>query len=85
MTRLLAALEWHLLINNPIRSIRSWYVTNYTVEATTENVVERYISAIDDYSDMLRKRSESIRLQNDLTEKYIKRMEEYRRNNHEQV
>lgn len=85
MSKLLAALEWHLLINNPIRSIRSWYVTNYTVEATTENVVERYIGAIDDYSDMLRKRSESIRLQNDLTEKYIKRMEEYRRNNHEQV
>ncbi len=85
MTRLLAALEWHLLINNPIRSIRSWYVTNYTVEATTENVVERYIGAIDDYSDMLRKRSESLRLQNDLTEKYIKRMKEYRRNNHEQV
>ena len=38
MTRLLAALEWHLLINNPIRSIRSWYVTNYTVEVEHEQV-----------------------------------------------
>ena len=37
MTRLLAALEWHLLINNPIRSIRSWYVTNYTVEVDTRS------------------------------------------------
>ena len=32
MTRLLAALEWHLLINNPVRAISTWYILNLTKE-----------------------------------------------------
>jgi hypothetical protein len=32
MKKILFALEWHLLINNPVRAISTWYILNHTEE-----------------------------------------------------